>query len=512
MEKSKVTLYTLYTLVSDLIYYNDINGLKILLSEKNLEILKNNTIKLNIIPTMSEDMVEYLEGVFPEIIDYNRLLVTKNYSEEFLTKRIKKLDMMVVSRTQDLSVEFIQQYKTLLDLNYICSRKMIISKFETFTEFNEIYPLLSKTGIDNLCSLKEGCKLLTGNLSLDGLNYGLILANHPELTTEIIEEIRAQENFNQEDLKYLGKNVDLPTDIYLQYKKYINLNDAIILFSKHESIKDLISETDIEDQIENLYTVILSKYYPMSRNFIARHAYRLNWKLMSRYQDLNDKNFLLRFRKFVNWDRISKYQKLNPEIVDDVEIQKYINWNWVLKYNSKVQDNYNFLEKYLGKTDPITMIRYCNLLDLDLGSTFEDTLFYKIKYKKINHYKAALQYQDISGFYERTGIDLIEIISNITSLPLTVALEYFLNNKAWSESPTWVLRKYKEILPWATVIIKFKEILHNNYGLLNEFKDKFLVHPLLLAENVKLPETFINENEALQLRLEAVKKLQSELK
>jgi len=61
----------------------------------------------------------------------------------------------------------------------------------------------------------------------------------------------------------------------------------------------------------------------ISEHLIRQFSYRVDWSLISEYQDLSE-NFIREFQCKVNWEKIMAYQQLSEYFIQELKCQKLL--------------------------------------------------------------------------------------------------------------------------------------------------------------------------------------------
>ena len=220
-----------------------------------------------------------------EVKKFNAQLKTKYYEID----SFDKYEWDKISENVNLTSEIIKEYSDKINWSRIrCHYNF---------EYNFIEKNLLKFDFDVLV---KNC-LLDENLILKGWDnfFKLHLINYQLLTGSIIDQLL--KDFHQDD--FILRRI-----ITVQ-----NLNNHYL--------EEIISQLG-ENQISNDFWDEISKNY-LSEDFIIKYDNKLNWKLLSRYQDFTVK-FLKEFIERIDWEEISAYQKLNEDFI--IDNKSNLNW------------------------------------------------------------------------------------------------------------------------------------------------------------------------------------------
>jgi len=219
-----------------------------------------------------------------DIQKFNSLLKTKYFEIENLSD----YEWDKISENINLTSEIINEYPDKINWSLIrCHYNF---------EYNFIESNLLKFDFDVLV---KNC-LLDENLILKGWNnyFKLHLINNQLLTDSIIDLL----------LKDIQDEFIFGRIIANQ-----NLNNYYL--------EEIISKLG-ENQISNDFWDEISKNY-LSEDFIIKYDDKLNWKLLSRYQDFTVE-FLKEYIDRIDWEEISVHQKLNEDFI--IDNKSNLNW------------------------------------------------------------------------------------------------------------------------------------------------------------------------------------------
>ena len=86
---------------------------------------------------------------------------------------------------------------------------------------------------------------------------------------------------------------------------------------------------DGESEIDIKQLDQLTKETELSQEFLDRHKFELDWKLVCEYQKLSEQ-LLTKFKEFIKWPLVSRHQKLTLPFIED--FKHLIDWETALKF------------------------------------------------------------------------------------------------------------------------------------------------------------------------------------
>lgn len=97
-----------------------------------------------------------------------------------------------------------------------------------------------------------------------------------------------------------------------------------------------LTEDYIRKNADKLNWDLISQYQNLSEDFIREFRSELDWFFISRNQKLSE-SFIREFQNRVSWSGISEHQTLSEDFI--VEFQNKVQWDKILKHQ-KVSDNF----------------------------------------------------------------------------------------------------------------------------------------------------------------------------
>ena len=115
-----------------------------------------------------------------------------------------------------------------------------------------------------------------------------------------------------------------------------NMNNS---WNEYRAIHWKLSESYIEEHLDELDINILCQTQKLSETFIKRYKDIINWELISHYQVLSE-DFIREYKDYVDWYLISRYQILSESFIE--EFKDYVYWEWFQYRNFSL----SFMDKY----------------------------------------------------------------------------------------------------------------------------------------------------------------------